>query len=130
MSSSCSRAKGLTIILDGKTQIKHGVTTSSFEALPDAPFSGFETTLPEGPHSALTAQPAGQGQIQPVQQQPEHANNDHSPKWKSHQTKDEDRRSGLWKGAGGQGEADARTTTRQSAQGMPQKGQARKGQTR
>jgi hypothetical protein len=43
------------IILDGKTDIKKGVTYSRFESTPDAPFTRFETTLPAGPHSALTA---------------------------------------------------------------------------
>jgi uncharacterized repeat protein (TIGR01451 family) len=44
---------GVTIILDGKTQIKKGITYSHFETVPDAPMSSFETTLPEGPHSVL-----------------------------------------------------------------------------
>ena len=42
-------------MLDGKTQIKNGITYSKFESAPDAPFTVFETLLPQGPHSALTA---------------------------------------------------------------------------
>jgi hypothetical protein len=49
------QGNGVTIILDGKTDIKKGITYSRFESTPDAPFTTFETTLPAGPHSALTA---------------------------------------------------------------------------
>jgi hypothetical protein len=49
------QGEGVLLILDGKTDIKKGITYSRFEATPDAPFTTFETTLPAGPHSALTA---------------------------------------------------------------------------
>jgi hypothetical protein len=49
------QGEGVTLILDGKTDIKKGITYSRFESAPDAPFTTFETVLPAGPHSALTA---------------------------------------------------------------------------
>ncbi len=49
------QGEGVTLIVDGKTDIKKGITYSKFETAPDAPFTKFETILPAGPHSALTA---------------------------------------------------------------------------
>jgi hypothetical protein len=47
-------AKGVEVILDGKTDIKNKVTYSRFETSPDAPFTKFVSRFPAGPHSALT----------------------------------------------------------------------------
>jgi len=45
----------LTVDLIGSTQIKNGVTTSTFKATPDVPFESFELNLPQGKYSALAA---------------------------------------------------------------------------
>jgi hypothetical protein len=47
------QGEGITLLLDGKTDIKHGITYSKFETAPDAPFTVFETELPAGPHGVL-----------------------------------------------------------------------------
>ncbi len=53
------RGGKVEIVLDGKTQIKNGITYSHFDTVPDAPISSFETDLPEGPHSVLTTERPG-----------------------------------------------------------------------
>ncbi len=49
------RGADIRVDLDGKTDIKKGVTYSRFETVPDAPITSFETSLPQGPHSVLAA---------------------------------------------------------------------------
>ena len=48
------QSENIHILLDGKTDIKKGVTYSRFESAPDAPFTKFVTELPAGPHSIFT----------------------------------------------------------------------------
>ena len=43
------------VILEGTTDIKKGITSSTFASIPDVPVSSFRLNLPTGPHSALAA---------------------------------------------------------------------------
>jgi hypothetical protein len=49
------QGEGITLILDGKTQITKGITYSRFQSVPDAPISSFRLSLPSGKFSILTA---------------------------------------------------------------------------
>ncbi len=49
------QAEGITVDLVGSVNIKKGITSSDFATVPDAPITSFQLTLPEGPHSGLTA---------------------------------------------------------------------------
>jgi hypothetical protein len=46
---------GVTVHLVGDTDIKNGITSSTFATTPDVPFESFELYLPQGKYSALAA---------------------------------------------------------------------------
>ncbi len=48
-------ANGVRVILVGNTDIKNGITTTTFASTPDVPVTSITLNLPMGPHSALAA---------------------------------------------------------------------------
>jgi Domain of unknown function DUF11 len=46
---------GVRVDLIGHTSIRHGITRSSFDSVPDVPVSSFEVYFPQGKHSLLAA---------------------------------------------------------------------------
>jgi uncharacterized repeat protein (TIGR01451 family) len=56
------QGEGVILRLDGQTSISHGIASSAFRTLPDAPISTFDLVLDDGSHSALGANlPRGAG---------------------------------------------------------------------
>jgi uncharacterized repeat protein (TIGR01451 family) len=49
------QGEGITVILDGQTDIKDDIITSTFNSVPDVPVASFELKLHAGPYSLLTA---------------------------------------------------------------------------
>ncbi len=49
------QSNGVRIVLVGNTDIKKGITTTTFASTPDVPVTSVTVNLPTGPHSALAA---------------------------------------------------------------------------
>lgn len=57
------QGEGITLILDGTTEIKNGITFEHFDTVPDAPVSTFDLSLPEQANSVLASQESAHGSL-------------------------------------------------------------------
>ena len=49
------QGEGIVVYLDGNLDIKHHLTSATFNSIPDIPVAEFTLVLPEGPHAILAA---------------------------------------------------------------------------
>ncbi len=86
------RGDGVTVVLVSHTHISSaGVTSSTFESLPDVPVSSFALSLPTGSHSVLDPQP----QREPLRFEPGDAHDDRGAERGEAHAEHEDRRQAL-----------------------------------
>ena len=78
---------GVRVILNGNTQIKNGVTTSTFGSIPDVPVTSFVLDLPQGPELGARRQ-----RRRVLHADADDADDDHRAERKGHQTEHQRRR--------------------------------------